>query len=52
MEILHQPITNTAMIGALIVRDIVEIDHINKSLEDYINKRIVEKQGYSSSKGM
>lgn len=44
MEILHQPITNTAMIGALIAsRDIIQIEHINNSLEEYLNKKIAEK---------
>lgn len=44
MEILKRPITNTAMIGALLgASDIVEIDYIKGSIETYLGSRLAPK---------
>jgi pyruvate ferredoxin oxidoreductase gamma subunit len=43
-EIIHMPITNTAMLGALIgVSKILKLDSVFTAAEQYLNKRIVEK---------
>ncbi len=44
LEVLGRPITNTAMLGALIaVSDIVSLDAANKSIENELKKAIVQK---------
>lgn len=44
LEILGRPITNTAMVGALVgVSDLVELDYVTGSLEDHLPKKIVSK---------
>ena len=43
-EILHMPITNTAMLGALIgASGILELNSIYSAAEQYLNKRIIQK---------
>lgn len=43
-EILHMPITNTAMLGALIgISEILELDSVYYAAEQYLNKKIVQK---------
>jgi pyruvate ferredoxin oxidoreductase gamma subunit len=44
LEVLGRPITNTAMLGALIaVSDIVSLDAAKKSIENELKKAIVQK---------
>lgn len=43
-EILHMPITNTAILGALIgLSGIIELDSIYSAVEQYLNKKILQK---------
>lgn len=44
LEILHKPIANTAMIGALLSKlDVIDKSHIVESFKDYLNASFVEK---------
>ena len=43
-EILHMPITNTAVLGALIgLSGIIEPDSIYSAAEQYLNRKILQK---------
>lgn len=43
-EILHMPITNTAMLGALIgLSGIIELDSVYSAAEQYLNRKILQK---------
>jgi len=43
-EILHMPITNTAMLGALIgLSGIIELDSVYSVAEQYLNRKILQK---------
>lgn len=43
-EILHMPITNTAVLGALIgLSGIIELDSVYSAAEQYLNRKILQK---------